>query len=297
MKMTILKRDDDITHVVLTGRLDTTAVEEIGEEFADATAARERPAIVDLSAIDFMASRGIGLLFANGKRLLRSGQKLVLLNPQEIVASVLNTSQVDKVMPILHDFDEAVRMLGGVVTQPETVVTPAADDISSQVTEPVPSAREGEVKVAIKNELSELAGLNAMLAQFLEEHDVPHRAAYAVNLAIDEMVVNVIRYAYVDDDEHLIDIKLSIEGPQVILQIEDDGRPFDPRRGPSLDLHAEDREAGGLGLILVLDMVDVLKYQRADEKNCVEIRIQLPVAENERGEYSTGEPSNVPSAG
>ncbi len=101
---------------------------------------------------------------------------------------------------------------------------------------------------------------------FLDDHGVPYRATYAVNLAIDELVVNVIRYAYVDDDTHLIDIELAIEGEQVILRIEDDGRPFDPRRGPSLDLHAEDREVGGLGLILVLDMVDVLNYQRVDEK-------------------------------
>ena len=84
-----------------------------------------------------------------------------------------------------------------------------------------------------------------------------------------------MRYAYVDEDAHYIDIELVIEGDQVILRIVDDGRPFDPRRGPSLDLHAEDRDAGGLGLLLVLDMVDVLKYQRVDERNWVEVRVHL----------------------
>ena len=63
---------------------------------------------------------------------------------------------------------------------------------------------------------------------------------------------------------------------------------FDPRRGPSLDLHAEDREVGGLGLILVLDMVDVLKYRRVEEKNYVEVRVHLLV-EDEKGDPSTGE--------
>ena len=65
MKMTILERDDDITHVVLAGRLDTTGAEELNERFSNATAGRKQPAIIDLSQIDFMASRGIGLLFAN----------------------------------------------------------------------------------------------------------------------------------------------------------------------------------------------------------------------------------------
>ena len=71
MKMTILERNDDITHVVLAGRLDTTGAEEIGASFSEVTAARKRPAIIDLSEIDFMASRGIGLLLASGKRLMR----------------------------------------------------------------------------------------------------------------------------------------------------------------------------------------------------------------------------------
>ncbi len=67
----------------------------------------------------------------------------------------------------------------------------------------------------------------------------------------------------------------------------DDGRPFDPRTGPSLDLHAEEREVGGLGLLLVLDMVDVLKYQRVEEKNWVEVRIHLTP------EDESGDPSEV----
>ena len=82
MKMTILQCADDITHVVLDGRLDTTGAEEINESFFQATAARERPAIVDLSQVDFMASRGIGVLLTTSNRLRKVGHKLVLLSPQ-----------------------------------------------------------------------------------------------------------------------------------------------------------------------------------------------------------------------
>jgi serine/threonine-protein kinase RsbW/sigma-B regulation protein RsbU (phosphoserine phosphatase) len=73
----------------------------------------------------------------------------------------------------------------------------------------------------------------------------------------------------------LIEIELAVEGEHVILRMVDDGRPFDPRKGPALDLNAEDREIGGLGLILVLEMVDVLRYQRVEDKNRVEVRIRL----------------------
>jgi serine/threonine-protein kinase RsbW len=299
MKMTILKRDDDITHVVLTGRLDTTGTEEISEVFSEATAAQERSAIIDLSEIEFLASRGIGLLFANGKRLMKTGYQLVLLNPKEMVESVLKTSRVDKVMPIAYDLDEAIQILQSVAGQsgPARPQLNTSEDESlpqrSETVSTAASAGEGKLKLAIKNELSELEGFNATLAQFLDFHNIPYRAAYAVNLAIDELVVNVMRYAYVDEDTHLIDIELAIEGDQLILQIVDDGRPFDPRSGPALDLHAEDREAGGLGLILVLDMVDVLKYRRMDERNWVEVRVRL-IEEDENTDLSTGGHSHVP---
>lgn len=281
MEMTILERDDDITHITLAGRLDTTGAEKIDKSFAEATTAQKRPAIVDLSEIEFLASRGIGLLFFNAKQLKRNGHKLVLLNPKRLVESVLKTSRVDKLMPIVHDLDEAIQILQGEAGAPSPPVTASADESRPQPSEPVAAALpviEGELKLPIKNELSELEGFNASLAEFLESHRVPYRATYAVNLVIDELVTNVMRYAYVDTDTHLIDIELAIEGGQVILRIVDDGRPFDPRTGPSLDLHAEDREVGGLGLILVLDMVDVLTYERVEEKNCVEVRVHLTAA-------------------
>lgn len=291
MKMTILERDDDITHVVLSGRLDTTGVEEINESFSEATAARKRSAIIDLSEIEFMASRGIGLLFANTKRLKESGHKLVLLNPIGMVDSTLRTCKADKLMPIAYDLDEAIQILQGVPGQVGTAQRPlkSTEDESrpqrSDSASSAPTASAGELKLAIKNELSELEGVNVALAQFLDSHGVPYRAAYAVNLAIDELVVNVIRYAYVDEDTHMIDIELVIQGDQVILRIVDDGRPFDPRKGPSLDLHAEDRKVGGLGLLLVLDMVDVLKYRRMDDKNWVEVRVHL-IADDDSRELS-----------
>jgi serine/threonine-protein kinase RsbW len=291
MKMTILERNDDITHVVLAGRLDTTGAEEIGASFSEVTAARKRPAIIDLSEIDFMASRGIGLLLASGKRLMQTGHKLVILNPHGMVESVLVTCRLDKVLPIAHNLDEAIQIVQGVSAQSGTASPPratSADESRPQRSAPgstAPSVSEGELKLAIKNELSELEGLNAELAQFLDVHGVPHRAAYAVNLAIDELVVNVMEYAYVDDDTHLIDIELVVKGDQVILRIVDDGRPFDPRTGPALDVHAENREVGRLGLVLVLDMVDALKYRRMDERNWVEVRVHL-IGEGESSELS-----------
>ena len=228
-----------------------------------------------------MASRGIGMLLASCKRLQKAGHKLVLLNPQPLVDASLRTTRIDRMMPIVYELDEALRIVQGLEAS-LPAASPRREASAGEVPVPTPQMATaasrilpGELKLAIKNEMSELPAVNAALAAFLASHGVPQRAAYAVNLAIDELVVNVMRYAYVDDDVHIIDLQLAIQGEQIILRIVDDGRPFDPRTGPALDLHAEDREVGGLGLLMVLDMVDVLKYQRIEETNCVEVRIRL----------------------
>jgi serine/threonine-protein kinase RsbW len=281
MKMTIVPRADGITHVVLAGRLDSNAAEEISEGFFQATAARGQSAIVDLSEVDFMVSRGIGLFLTNGTKLRKAGHMLVILNPQALVKDGLRTTRADRVTPIASDWDEALRLVQGVSAPVTTADRPLKTTADKSASAPMESETEvspvleGNLNLEIKNDVAELKTVMTTLAQFFEAHRVPHRAAYAANLAVDELVVNVIHYAYVDDNPHTIHLDLAIRGEQIILSIVDDGRPFDPRTGPALDLNAEERQAGGMGLLLVLDMVDVLTYQRVDERNCVELRIHL----------------------
>jgi serine/threonine-protein kinase RsbW len=289
MEMRVLQRDDDITYVALVGRLDTTGVEEIEASFSNATAARKRPAVVDLAEMEFMASRGIAMLVTASKNLKQAGHELVLLKPRELVQGVLESTMMDKVVPIVHDPEEAIRIarggqaeVGAPSPRPKTPTEQRRPKQEASVSTLSPP-KEGSMKLAIKNELAELERLSDAARQFLSDHSVPSKASYAVNVAIDELVVNVMRYAYVDAETHLIDVELAVEGDQAILRIVDDGRPFDPRRGPSLDWHAEDREVGGLGLMLVLDMVDVLRYQRVEEENRVEVRIRL-IPEDQSGE-------------
>jgi serine/threonine-protein kinase RsbW len=288
MEIEILGRDDGITHVALSGRFDATSAEEFDKSFSEATAERKQSVIIDLSAIEFIASRGIGILITKSKELKIDGHRMVLLNPQELVDAVFKTSMMDKVVPIAYELDEAMRILGRATGKaPATTPQPKAaiDDVVAQQPAVAVPAAEQVLNVVIRNELSELDVLNRSLHRFLDAHSVPSRAAYAVDLAIEELIVNVIRYAYVDDDEHSINVELALEGDELVLRIEDDGRPFDPREGPEFNPHAEDREAGGLGLILVLDMVDALKYQRVQESNRVEVRVYLAATE-ENGELT-----------
>lgn len=274
---------DEISYAALAGRFDQTGVDEVNERFTKATTGRGLPTIVDMSGVPFMSSLGIGFLYKNTKELKKAGSKLVLLNPQSLIETVLRTSRMNKVMPIARDLEEALQLLGFEpatleIDAPKVEATPQPETV-----EVVPEAG-AELKLVIRNDTSELTDLYAKVDNFVAGHSAPDRSAYGVKLALEELVVNVIRYAYVDLDEHVIDIDLSIADQQFILVIEDDGRPFDPREAlspalsPRLDQEDDedlDFEVGGLGLFLVFDMVDVLKYERIKEKNRVEVHIQL----------------------
>jgi anti-anti-sigma factor len=284
----IIHQRDDISHVVLEGRFDAAGVEELDQRFTEATTGRGLPTVVDMSGITFMSSLGIGFLFANTKKLKKAGCKLVLLNPQGMVESVLKTSKMDKVMPLFYDLEEAIRAVGGdpsisTAASPSAATAPAAPQ---QAAAPPADKPDNILKLTIKNEMSELSGLYESVNQFLGKHQVPYRSGYAANLALEELAVNVIRYAYVDDDEHTIDVGLGVINEQIILEIRDSGRPFDPREAPPRDPDVDDPEVGGLGLALVLDLVDSLTYRREDEKNHVQVCIHL--ATEEGGELWIG---------
>ena len=281
--MELRKSDrDDIALVSLVGRLDAVGVEQIEEQFSQWTTDRGLPTVVDMSGVTFMSSLGIGFLFANTKKLKKAGCKLVLLKPERMVESVLRTSKMDKVMPIVLTLDEALLLLGLEVGHHKTNV-PSEVMANHPRTASPPLKSDAGLKLTIKNETSELRELYAKISEFLEAHSTPYRSGYTVNLALEELVVNIIRYAYMDLDEHHIDIDLNIVDQQLVLVIEDDGRPFDPQAGNIREMeYAEDPEelqVGGLGLVLVLDMVDMLKYARVKDKNRTEVRIKFKEAD------------------
>jgi sigma-B regulation protein RsbU (phosphoserine phosphatase) len=126
-----------------------------------------------------------------------------------------------------------------------------------------------EQQIVIKNELSELIAVNEKFENFSQESDIPQEVSLKFNIIFDEILSNVISYAYNDDDEHDIEIRMERAGKRVTVTITDDGVPFNPlsEKKPNTDLSLEDREIGGLGIHLVRNLVDDVSYQRRIGKN------------------------------
>ena len=105
---------------------------------------------------------------------------------------------------------------------------------------------------------------------------VSPKRSYAVRLALDELLSNVVRYAYDDGARHRIDLKLETDAP-FHLTIADDGKPFDPLADappPVLDGPVENRPIGGLGLHILKKMGLQLAYRREAGRNVV--RVDFP---------------------
>ena len=107
----------------------------------------------------------------------------------------------------------------------------------------------------------------------LEEIDVDHKKVYQINLALEEILVNIARYAYAPD-KGLIDISYEIsDNPkQLKVIIKDKGKAFNPleKEEPDLEASIQDRKIGGLGIYIVKNIVDDIKYQRINNENILE---------------------------
>ena len=126
------------------------------------------------------------------------------------------------------------------------------------------------LEISLANELCEIAGVAAKIDEFCAAHDLGH-AAYAVNLAIDEILTNTIEHGYEDDERHRIEVIVRVEEESLVVVIVDDSLPFDLGIAPERDLDAslEDTALGGLGLFLVHQMMDSVDYRREEGCNVV----------------------------
>ncbi len=125
------------------------------------------------------------------------------------------------------------------------------------------------MELVIKNDLHELQALGRFVEAFAEKHHLPPQTALQINLALEELVTNVISYGYKDQAEHEIRLSLRLEGDQLYAEMVDDGYPFNPLEAvaPDLDIPLEERPIGGLGIHLVKNMFDTLEYRQEDDKN------------------------------
>ena len=121
MNLEIANLPSGIKQVALTGRLDVQGVNAIDNRFAFAVTTEKAPILVDLSAVEFIASIGMRLLLMNAKALHKRGGRLVLYRAQPLVSEALVTAGIDLLIPLYDDYDAACAALLKPASAPQDV--------------------------------------------------------------------------------------------------------------------------------------------------------------------------------
>ena len=104
----------------------------------------------------------------------------------------------------------------------------------------------------------------------LEKYECPMKQQTAICVAIEEVFVNVARYAYQNGDgEVLLKIGFNEEDRKITFVMKDKGIPFNPlqKSDPDITLSADEREIGGLGIFITKKTMDSVEYVYENGEN------------------------------
>jgi len=126
-----------------------------------------------------------------------------------------------------------------------------------------------EYTLTLHNDVQEVPLLARFIDTISEENAMDMEMSKNINLAVEEAVVNVMNYAYPKGTVGEVRIDASVTDGLLTLLISDSGTPFDPtvKKDPDINLPAEKRAIGGLGILLVRQIMDTVTYRYTDGKN------------------------------
>jgi sigma-B regulation protein RsbU (phosphoserine phosphatase) len=209
-----------------------------------------------------MYTDGVTEAFNKNKELF-SDERLkeeVTTNKKESVESLVNK--------ILHE----VKVFSQGAAQSDDITVLVLKYFSAKAK---PSETLGKSKTFIlANDLPEIPNLAHHVREFGERNNLSERIIHDMNLALEELIANIISYAYEDSMGHDITITMNLTDKDLILEVKDDGKPFNPLQAPEPDIEKplEERKVGGLGIFLIRNLMDTLDYKREEGYNILVIK-------------------------
>jgi serine/threonine-protein kinase RsbW len=129
-------------------------------------------------------------------------------------------------------------------------------------------------EIKLKNQVEELGRMAQFIEEIGEELGLDMETLMNLNLVMEEMVANVIFYAYPEGTEGSIELVAEADGKEVTFLLSDQGREFDPtqKEDPDLDVSPAERDIGGMGIYMVKNIMDYVAYQRQDGRNLLTMK-------------------------
>ena len=134
-----------------------------------------------------------------------------------------------------------------------------------------------EKSIILANDIAEISRLAAFIEEVGEVFSHTPDVVFNLNLVIEEAVVNIINYAYPKEEHQYIYLSAHLREGSIVFVLTDTGKEFDPTLAPEADINlsADEREIGGLGIFLIRQIMNEVRYQRIDGKNVLTLEKKL----------------------
>lgn len=132
-------------------------------------------------------------------------------------------------------------------------------------------------RVLLSNDKKDLPRLNIFINDLKEKWFLSTAILDRITLALEEVFINIVDHGYKDEKTHEIEIQATKTGERLIILCKDDGVPFNPLEAPPPDITQplQEREVGGLGILLIQRMIDKIDYRRENETNILVLQIAI----------------------
>lgn len=156
--------------------------------------------------------------------------------------------------------------------------TEQSDDLTLLIVNYTPTVEQLilDEELTLHNDIKEVTALNNFVKQTAERLGIGKPLANKLRLAVEEAVVNVMEYAYPAGTTGDINLRVTSNGHRLKFTITDSGVSFNPTAVTSADttLSAEERPVGGLGILLVRELMDSINYERTNGKNVLTLKVE-----------------------
>ncbi|MEN6611503.1 MAG: ATP-binding protein [Methanoregulaceae archaeon] len=118
------------------------------------------------------------------------------------------------------------------------------------------------LSLVLKSDIREIPGMNDSLSRYLSDEGVPDNEILDIQLAVEEAITNTIHHGYREKPGE-ISISCTVQPETIEIVIRDAAVPFNPLTLPPPDIHAsaEDRPIGGLGVMLIRNLMQDVRYR------------------------------------
>ena len=244
-------------------------------------AGHDRPVIVGAEALPAKANLPVGVfadfVFEMQETVLTDGSTLFLYTDGLTEAKNRERQMfgVERVMDVLNGCADLkpAQLLEKMEREVHAFVEDAeqSDDLTMLAIHYTPKQFDSKLTetLVLKNDVHEVTRFSNFIKSVLEQLGIEKSLARKLRLAVEEAVVNVIDYAYPLGSEGDITIHVMSDGHSIRFKIIDAGVAFDPTAKEKADttLSIDDRQIGGLGILLVRELMDTINYEREDGQN------------------------------